>query len=164
MYSYINKELPELVSTYFPVSRTNISVTGFSMGGHGALISALKTGQFKSVSAFAPISNPSKSPSWGIKAFNLFFNNPEVEGKEYDTTEIIKSGNYHKVPTFIDVGTSDQFREKMLIDNLKEQLIESDFPHLWKNRAGYNHSFFYVSTFIEEHINFHAKYLNWETL
>lgn len=56
------------------------------MGGHGALISALKTGQFKSVSAFAPISNPSKSVNWGIKAFNLFFNNPEIEGKEYDTT------------------------------------------------------------------------------
>lgn len=80
------------------------------MGGHGALISALKTGQFKSVSAFAPMGNPSKSANWGIKAFNLFFNNPEVEGKEYDTTEIIRSGNYHKVPTLIDVGTADQFR------------------------------------------------------
>ena len=76
MFSYINKELPELVSSYFPVSRSNISVTGFSMGGHGALISALKTGQYKSVSAFAPISNPSKSANWGIKAFKLFFNNP----------------------------------------------------------------------------------------
>ncbi len=78
MFTYINKELPELVATYFPVSRTNISITGFSMGGHGALISALKTGQFKSVSAFAPISNPSQSPNWGQKAFKLFFNNPEV--------------------------------------------------------------------------------------
>ncbi len=74
MFTYINEELPELVSTYFPVSRNNISITGFSMGGHGALISALKTGQFKSVSAFAPISNPSKSANWGQKAFKLFFN------------------------------------------------------------------------------------------
>ena len=110
MFTYINEELPDLVSTYFPVSRKNISITGFSMRGHGALISALKTGQWKSVSAFAPISNPSKSPNWGVKAFNLFFQNPEVEGKEYDTTEIIRSGKYHKVPTFIDVGTADQFK------------------------------------------------------
>lgn len=164
MYSYINEELPEIVSTYFPVSRKNISITGFSMGGHGALISALKTGQFKSVSAFAPMGNPTKSPNWGIKAFKMFLSDAENEGKEYDTTEIIKSGKFHKVPTLIDVGTADQFKEKMLIDNLKEQMIESDYPHLWRTRPGYNHSFWYVSTFIEEHIEFHAKYLNYETL
>ncbi len=85
MFTYINKELPDLVSEYFPVSRTNISITGFSMGGHGALISALKTGQFKSVSAFAPMGNPSQQENWGIKAFKLFFNNID-EGKDYDTT------------------------------------------------------------------------------
>ena len=76
MFTYINEELPALVSTFFPVSRSNISITGFSMGGHGALISALKTGQFKSVSAFAPMGNPTKSANWGVKAFNLFFNQP----------------------------------------------------------------------------------------
>jgi S-formylglutathione hydrolase len=86
MFSYINKELPELVSTYFPVSRTNISITGFSMGGHGALISALKTGQFRSVSAFAPMANPTKSENWGKKAFNCFFEKPEEEGRDYDAT------------------------------------------------------------------------------
>jgi S-formylglutathione hydrolase len=69
MFSYVNEELPELISTYFPVSKNNKSVTGFSMGGHGALISGLKTGKFKSVSAFAPMGNPSKSANWGIKAF-----------------------------------------------------------------------------------------------
>ena len=72
MHTYITKELPEVVANYFPVDRHNISITGFSMGGHGALISSLKTGIYKSVSAFAPMSNPSKSPAWGIKAFNFF--------------------------------------------------------------------------------------------
>lgn len=72
MHSYITKELPDVVAKYFPVDRDNMSITGFSMGGHGALISSLKTGLYKSVSAFAPISNPHKSPSWGIKAFKFF--------------------------------------------------------------------------------------------
>lgn len=86
MYSYLNQELPDLVSAYFPVSRTNISITGFSMGGHGALICALKSGQFRSVSAFSPMANPSKSEDWGIKAFKAFLNDPEAEGAAYDTT------------------------------------------------------------------------------
>jgi S-formylglutathione hydrolase len=77
MFSYINIELPEVVSNFFNVDRHNISITGFSMGGHGALISGFKTGQFKSVSAFAPMGNPTKSLSWGIKAFKKFFVNPE---------------------------------------------------------------------------------------
>jgi S-formylglutathione hydrolase len=77
MFTYINEELPEVVSSFFPVSKENKSITGFSMGGHGALISALKTGKFRSVSAFAPMANPSKSASWGIKAWKFFFNNVE---------------------------------------------------------------------------------------
>ncbi len=76
MFSYITKELPDLVSLYFPVSRQNISITGFSMGGHGALISAFKTGAYKSVSAFAPMANPTKSANWGIKGYKFFFNDP----------------------------------------------------------------------------------------
>ena len=77
MFTYITKELPEVVSSFFPVDRNNKSITGFSMGGHGALITALKTGNYRSVSALAPMGNPSKSPSWGIKAFDFFFNNPQ---------------------------------------------------------------------------------------
>jgi len=86
MFSYINDELPEVVSTFFPVDRKNISITGFSMGGHGALISALKTGQFRSVSAFAPISNPTKSEAWSIKGYKAFFNDYVSEGSTFDAT------------------------------------------------------------------------------
>jgi S-formylglutathione hydrolase len=93
------------------------------MGGHGALIAALKTGAYRSASAFAPIANPSKSANWGIKAFNLFFNKPEEEGLAYDATELVKSGNYHKTPLFIEVGSNDQFKEKILTENLRNQLI-----------------------------------------
>lgn len=77
MFTYITEELPDIVSTYFPVDKINKSITGFSMGGHGALIAGLKTGLYRSVSAFAPMANPTKSENWGIKGFNFFFNNPK---------------------------------------------------------------------------------------
>lgn len=122
MFTYITKELPEVVSSYFPVDPKNKSITGFSMGGHGSLITALKTGEYRSCSAFSPISNPTQS-EWGTKGFKIFFEKPEEEGKEYDSTEIIRSGKYHKVPLFIDNATNDQFKEKLLIQNLRDQLI-----------------------------------------
>lgn len=86
MFTYINKELPDIVSQYFPISRTNISISGYSMGGHGALICALKTGQFRSVSTFSHMANPTQSERWGKKAFKLFLENSEEEGKDYDAT------------------------------------------------------------------------------
>jgi S-formylglutathione hydrolase len=159
MFSYITKELPDIVSSYFPVSRDNISTTGFSMGGHGALIAALKTGQYKSASAFAPISNPTVSENWGKKGFRFFFNKPEDEGKEYDSTELVRQGKAHKVPLFVEAGTQDAWKHQCLCENLRDALIEADYEHTWKVRPGYNHSFWYVSSFIEEHFNFHAKYL-----
>lgn len=72
MWTYVTEELPEIVSSYFPVRKDNASITGFSMGGHGALIAALKTGKYRSVSAFAPMGNPCQSENWGQKAFKLF--------------------------------------------------------------------------------------------
>eukprot|EP00178_Gracilaria_changii_P000297 TRINITY_DN10374_c0_g2_i1.p1 TRINITY_DN10374_c0_g2~~TRINITY_DN10374_c0_g2_i1.p1 ORF type:complete len:108 (+),score=8.75 TRINITY_DN10374_c0_g2_i1:1140-1463(+) len=107
MFTYITEELPDVVSSYFPIDRNNRSITGFSMGGHGALISAFKTGSYKSVSAFAPISNPAQTYNWGIKGFKFFFNKPEEEGLEYDATELIKRRKAHKVPAFIESGTND---------------------------------------------------------
>lgn len=161
MFSYITKELPEIVSSYFPVAKSNMSITGFSMGGHGALISAFKSGLYKSVSAFAPMGNPTKSADWGIKGYKFFFKDPENEGKEYDSTELIRSGQAHKLPCFIEVGSHDQFKDKLLCDNLKEALLDTEYDHIWKTRPGYNHSFWYVASFVGEHFDFHAKYLNY---
>jgi S-formylglutathione hydrolase len=100
MFTYITQELPKVVSQYFPVSLENKSITGFSMGGHGALVAALRTGSYRSVSAFAPISNPTANERWGQKAYKEYFKNWETEGKAYDATEIIKSSNYHETPLF----------------------------------------------------------------
>ena len=102
-----------------------MGVTGFSMGGHGALIAAFKTGQYRSVSAFAPISNPTKSENWGIKGYKFFFEKPEEEGVEYDATELVKRGKAHKVPTFIETGTQDQWAKSTLCENLKAALIQA---------------------------------------
>ena len=85
------------------------------MGGHGALITAFKTGQYKSASAFAPISNPTKSLNWGSKGYQFFFSKPEEEGKEYDATELVREGKAKKVPLLLEVGTQDQWKKEMLV-------------------------------------------------
>ena len=102
------------MSAYFPIDRKNISVTGFSMGGHGALVSAFKTGQYRSVSAFAPMGNPTQSADWGIKGYKFFFAKPEEEGLQYDATELVKSGKAHKLPLLVEVGSQDQFKHNLL--------------------------------------------------
>lgn len=160
MYTYITKELPEVVSTFFPVSLENKAITGFSMGGHGALICALKSGAYKSVSAFAPISNPSACERWGIAAYKQYFKDFENEGKEWDATELIKSGHKFTVPVLIEVGTEDKFKELLHTENLLAALESSGTEYIHKYRAGYNHNFFYVSTFLKEHFDFHARFLN----
>lgn len=159
MFTYLTQELPDIVASYFPIDRNNASITGFSMGGHGALIAAFKTGAYKSVSALAPISNPTQSDNWGIKGYKFFFNRPEEEGLEYDATELVKRGKAHKLPVFIETGTQDQWAKSTLCENLRGALITAEYEHEWKNRGGYNHSMWYVASFIEEHFNFHAKYL-----
>lgn len=122
MYTYITEELPNLVSKYFPISLEKKSITGFSMGGHGALICALKSGKYKSVSAFAPISNPSACERWGRAAYKDYFADPENEGKSWDTVELIKSGNQPSIPVFFEVGTHDKFAELLFYDNLLKTL------------------------------------------
>lgn len=161
MFTYLTEELPRVVSTFFPVSRDNMSITGFSMGGHGALISALKTGKYKSVSALAPISNPTASERWAQKAYKEYFTEWEKEGKDYDATELIKSSKYFKCPLFIEVGTHDQFSHLLLVDNLVSALNDKNENFRYEVRDHYNHSFYYVSTFLGQHFDFHSKYLNY---
>ena len=90
------------MSTYFPVSRDNMSVTGFSMGGHGALMLGFKTDSYRSVSAIAPISHPAANEKYCKNCFSQYFNNWEEEGKEWDSTELLKSGKAKKVPLFVE--------------------------------------------------------------
>jgi len=159
MYSYVNKELPELVSALFPVRGENKSIMGHSMGGHGALISFFKNpGTFKSVSALSPICNPTQVP-WGKKAFEGYLGSVEA-GKKYDATELVQNYNGPKSEILIDQGTSDKF----LPDQLKPEVFETicaqvKYPVKLRKQPGYDHSYFFVATFIEDHITHHAKAL-----
>jgi len=159
MYTYVTQELPELVNSLFPVDGTNISITGHSMGGHGALIAFLKNpGMYKSVSAFAPICNPTQVP-WGKKAFEGYLGSV-FAGKEYDAVELLKTYNGPKSTILIDQGTADKF----LTEQLKPETLETvanqlNYPVKVRRQPGYDHSYYFLSTFIEDHISHHAKAL-----
>ncbi|DAZ93877.1 TPA: hypothetical protein N0F65_008143 [Lagenidium giganteum] len=146
MYSYVTKELPSLITQNFPVLEDKFSIMGHSMGGHGALVLGLRNPDiYKSISAFAPISHPSQCP-WGIKAFTGYLGCEQEAWKEYDATHLmLKNGPVPK-DILIDQGTEDQFlNEKQLLPEAFEE--------------GYDHSYYFISTFIEDHINHHANAL-----
>jgi len=161
MYDYVTKELPQLVNANFPVDGSRVSVFGHSMGGHGALICALKNpGLYKSVSAFAPICHPVDCP-WGLKAFSGYLGENKDAWKEYDATHLVQSYSGPALDILIDQGSDDKF--------LKEQLKPEDFEAAAKGTShkvqvrmqeGYDHSYYFISTFIEDHLAHHAAHLN----
>lgn len=161
MYSYVTKELPEVVNSNFNTIPDKVSIFGHSMGGHGALISAMKNpGQYQSVSAFAPISNPIKAP-WGIKAFNGYLGSDQSKWTEYDATELSKKYNGPPLNILIDQGKADNFYKEgqLLPDNLIGACASNNVPIVCRLQEDYDHSYYFIATFIEEHINHHAKYL-----
>ncbi|KAI8967304.1 S-formylglutathione hydrolase [Mycotypha africana] len=165
MYSYVVKELPALIYKELPIDETRVSIMGHSMGGHGALTIYLKNPEkYRSVSALSPIAHPTQCP-WGQKAFSNYLDANDKEAwKEYDTVELLK-----KKPTqlqqqnvLIDVGTADGFLEKeLLIDHLERVTKELNVEKQWKIRyqEGYDHSYFFIATFIADHIQHHAAAL-----
>tara|TARA_R110002072_G_scaffold1989_2_gene16371 strand:- start:85613 stop:86443 length:831 start_codon:yes stop_codon:yes gene_type:complete len=156
MYDYITKELVALLRDEFQIK--NFSITGHSMGGHGALILGLKERDlFTCVSAFSPIVNPMKC-GWGKKAFEGYLGNNEETWKDYDATALILDGQVRGDEILIDQGLSDEFlEEQLLIKNLEEACAKANQKLKVCYREGYDHSYFYISTFIEEHINFHLN-------
>ena len=161
MYDYVTKELPDLVSKLFAVDGKKMSITGHSMGGHGALISHLKNpGKYTSVSAFSPICNPTKCP-WGEKAFSGYLGSVDA-GKAYDATELIKSyPKENQAPILIDQGAADGFYPNQLLPkNLTAAAKESGYKPIELNlRPGYDHSYYFISTFMKDHISHHAAAL-----
>jgi len=160
MYDYIIFELPEIINTHFPANG-NQSISGHSMGGHGALTIGLKnSGNYNSISAFSPIVNPSSCP-WGIKAFRNYLGEDEACWSEYDACTLFSKQNDNQLlPILIDQGESDEF--------LKEQLLLENFEILANNKncniqiqrhPGYDHSYFFIESFIDQHLQFHASYL-----
>ncbi|KAI8348820.1 S-formylglutathione hydrolase [Choanephora cucurbitarum] len=163
MYSYVTKELPALIYKELPIDASRVSIMGHSMGGHGALSIYLKhLDQYKTASAFSPIANPVQCP-WGQKAFSNYLGEDKEAWKQYDTVELLKQGQFNqKLDILVDVGTADGFLEKeLLIDNLKKTAEEVGRQDEFSIRyqEGYDHSYFFISTFIADHIQHHAKHL-----
>eukprot|EP01119_Soliformovum_irregulare_P019650 TRINITY_DN626_c0_g1_i2.p1 TRINITY_DN626_c0_g1~~TRINITY_DN626_c0_g1_i2.p1 ORF type:complete len:343 (-),score=67.33 TRINITY_DN626_c0_g1_i2:68-1096(-) len=164
MYSYVTEELPALIKKHRPsLDLNNQSITGHSMGGHGALICALKNpGKFKSVSAFAPIANPMNCP-WGQKAFSGYLGEDFEAWKKYDATELVKSYQGPDLHILVDQGTKDNFYFKdpkqLLPENFQEAANKAGVKAEVRLQDGYDHSYYFISTFIGEHVKHHAKYL-----
>jgi S-formylglutathione hydrolase len=158
MYDYILNELPELIEGHFPVNKKR-SISGHSMGGHGALVIALRNpANYSSVSAFAPIANPMNCP-WGKKAFAGYLGqDPKLWG-EYDSSKLIATAT-QRLPLLIEQGGKDQFlTEQLNPEVLQRAAQKSGYPLAYRLREGYDHSYFFIASFIEDHLRFHAHHL-----
>ena len=160
MYSYVTKELPQLIESSFPIERARTGVFGHSMGGHGALSVALTNQDcYKSVSAFAPISSPMRCPG-GEKALSGYLGTERASWREYDATALIEERGWRGPALLVDQGSADPFLETQLKPGLLEEACRrAGVPLTLRLQAGYDHSYFFIATFIEEHLRFHARNL-----
>lgn len=158
MYSYVTQELPALIETAFPVTDKK-AISGHSMGGHGALICALKNpNTYTSVSAFAPISNPADCP-WGNKAFSHYLGNEKESWSQFDACHLIEKTN-NPISILVDQGSADKFlSEQLKPDALANACKDNNIPLTLRMQPGYDHSYFFVTSFIEDHLHYHGKAL-----
>lgn len=159
MYDYVATELYSLIGTEFGVAG-KISISGHSMGGHGALVIGLREqGKFRSISAFAPIVNPIQSP-WGQKAFSGYLGEDRSQWLAYDACSLVAYGVSHPKPILIDQGSADDFLVTQLKpENFKAACTGARQELMLRSREGYDHSYYFISSFIQEHIEFHAGFL-----
>ena len=158
MFSYVTKELPLIINENFPVDKERESISGHSMGGHGALMISLRQpGRFRSVSAFAPISAPSHCP-WGKKAFTTFLGSDEEAWKAYDTCHLVQRAS-KPLRFLVDQGTDDKWVSQLMPEKLQDVCLRADYPLELNLREGYDHGYYFVSSFIESHLAYHAKAL-----
>jgi S-formylglutathione hydrolase len=160
MYSYITEELPAvLAASELPLQTTSSSIMGHSMGGHGALTIALKNpGKYKAVSAFAPICSPANCP-WGEKALSHYIGADKTNWADYDSCALIAKAK-EKLPLLIDQGNADNF----LLEQLKPELLkaacdQAGHPLTLRMQPEYDHSYFFIASFIGDHIKYHADFL-----
>jgi S-formylglutathione hydrolase len=156
MYSYVVDELPQLIASQFPVRGDQLGIFGHSMGGHGALVIALRNpDRFRSVSALAPIVAPSRVP-WGEKAFTAYLGADRSTWAAYDACELVARGQ-HPSTILIDQGDADEFYEKQLKPELfTEAASAAGQPHRCRIHAGYDHSYYFIATFMDDHLRHHA--------
>ena len=160
MYDYLRDELPNLIREQFNVS-DRCAISGHSMGGHGALIMALKNpGRYTSVSAFAPIVNPCQVP-WGQKAFSAYLGDNPADWQAWDSCALmLNSKPDDAIPTLIDQGDSDQFlADQLQPARLAEAARQTGWPLTLRVQPGHDHSYYFIASFIEDHLRFHAQHL-----
>lgn len=162
MYSYVTKELPALIEANFPVDRQRQGIFGHSMGGHGALTIGLKNPEtYRSISAFAPISAPMHCP-WGLKAFTGYLGPDRERWRAYDACELIRSlpSGARRPPLLVDQGLADPFLEQQLLpERLEQACRESGVPLTLRRQPAYDHGYYFISTFVEDHLRHHARTL-----
>jgi S-formylglutathione hydrolase len=160
MYSYVAKELPKAIGANFPIDSSRAGIFGHSMGGHGALTIALKNpDSYRSVSAFAPICSPMRCP-WGEKALAGYLGSDRSRWREYDSTALVEEHGWGGPPLLVDQGTKDQFLDTQLKpDLLRETCVRRNVRLDLRMQDGYDHSYFFIASFIEDHLRFHARNL-----
>lgn len=158
MYSYIVHELPQLVEKHLPLTQER-AISGHSMGGHGALVIALREiGQYRSASAFSPICQPTNCP-WGHKAFSQYLGTDEAKWLEYDASHLL-SQHKSAPPILVDQGSADNFlAEQLHTSALEKANNASNSGAQIRYQEGYDHSYYFIASFIEEHLRFHAQNL-----
>ncbi len=159
MYDYVLNELPKVIEDAFPVSDKR-SVFGHSMGGHGALVLALRNPErFRSVSAFSPIANPVDCP-WGQKAFTAYLGEDAATWADYDASLLMRAAA-GGVPALVDQGEADAFLDEQLKPEALEAAAKAKgYPLQLNRREGYDHSYYFIASFIDDHLRFHAKHLS----
>jgi len=161
MYSYVTQELPWIIAANFPVDPARVGISGHSMGGHGALVLAMRNPKiYKSVSAFAPISSPMRCP-WGEKALSGYLGPDRDTWRDSDATALVAARGWKGPPLLVDQGTKDQFLDTQLKPELlREACQRVGVPLELRLHEGYDHSYFFIASFIEEHLRFHSKNLS----
>jgi S-formylglutathione hydrolase len=160
MYSYVVEELPTLIAAQFPADTTRQSIFGHSMGGHGALVCGLRNGdRYRSISAFAPIAAPSQS-EWGQKALTGYLGSDPAPWSLYDATAIASSLVTAAQPILIDQGLCDPYLAQLLPERFVKVCQAKHLQITYREHPHYDHSYYFIATFIEDHIRFHARHLN----
>jgi S-formylglutathione hydrolase len=158
MYSYVTEELPALIEESFPVTKER-AISGHSMGGHGALVIGLRNpNKYVSVSAFSPIANPSDCP-WGQKAFSNYLGSDSAQWEHYDAAKLL-ANKTHYVPLLVEQGTKDEFlHDQLKPESLVHAAQRSETQLTLNMHEGYDHSYYFIASFIEEHVEFHAGHM-----
>ena len=159
MWGYVTEELPELIGAHFPVDLKRQSILGHSMGGHGALTIALShPDRYRAASAFSPIAAPSQAP-WGIKALSGYLGEDRAAWRKHDAVALIEDGARFS-DFLVDVGDADPFLKEQLRPELLERAcVNADIPLKLRLQSGYDHSYYFVSTFMADHMRWHAARL-----